>query len=114
MRLDVRVLDDVVIIRIRERRLVFPQLENFASTVKALLAGARTDLVLNLSEIDYLDSPAHGCLFDLYGFVKIGAVRKFVGFQPRVQMMASLVGLTRTCEVFPDEERALGVRGRMP
>lgn len=109
MKLDVRVLDNVVIIRVREPRLVFPQLETFTSAVRALLARAPKNLILNLSEVAYLDSPAHGCLFELYRFVtERGGSMKVVGLQPRVHEMARLVGLTRTLEVFPDEDLALG------
>jgi anti-anti-sigma factor len=108
MRLDVLVLDEGVIIRVREDRMVFPQLETFTSAVKTHLARAPKDLILNLSEVAYLDSPAHGCLFELCRYVtERGGRMKVVGLKPRVQAMASLVGLTRAVEVFPDEGRAL-------
>jgi anti-anti-sigma factor len=113
MKLEVQVLDDVVILRVREARLVFPQLETFVSAVKAQLQGAPRDLILNLSEVRYLDSPAHGSLFEIYRFVtERGGTMKVVGLQPRVRAMAGLVGLTRTFEIFADEDSALGNRPR--
>jgi anti-anti-sigma factor len=112
MNLDVRVLDDVVIIKLREHRLVFPQLEAFASAVKERMAGAARHLILNLSEVSYLDSAAHGCLFELYRFAtERGLTLAIVGLKPRVRAMASLIGLTRIFEVFPDEDLALLSRG---
>jgi anti-anti-sigma factor len=107
--LEFQALDDAVVVRVRERRLIFPQLEMFLSAVKEHLEkAAPRNLVLNLSEVAYLDSPAHGCLFEIYRFVKErGGTVRVVGLQPRVRRMASLVGLTRAFEVYPDEERAL-------
>jgi anti-anti-sigma factor len=108
MNLETRVFSDVVIIRVRERRLVFPQVEDFASAVKAQLQSGPRNLVLNLSDVDYLDSPAHGYLFELCRFVaERGGRMKLVGLRPRVEWMASLVGLTRIVEVAPDEDLAL-------
>ena len=79
--------------------------------MKALLQVVPRDLVLDLSEIRYLDSPAHGSLFEVYRFVtEPGGTMKVVGLQPRVSAMASLVVLTRAFEVFADEETALGHR----
>jgi anti-sigma B factor antagonist len=108
MNLETEVLNDVVIIRVRESRLVFPQVEAFASTVKAQLRAGPRNLILNLSEVEYLDSPAHGYMFELYRFVTEGGGRmKLVGLRPRVEAMASLVGLTRIVEVLQDEGLAL-------
>jgi stage II sporulation protein AA (anti-sigma F factor antagonist) len=108
MNLETKVLNDVVIIRVRESRLVFPQVEAFASAVKAQLGADPRYLILNLSEVEYLDSPAHGYMFELYRFVtERGGRMKLVGLRPRVEAMASLVGLTRIVEVLRDEGLAL-------
>jgi anti-anti-sigma factor len=108
MKLELLILHDVVVIRVREARLVYPQLEIFLSAVKAQLQHRAKDLILNLSDVGYLDSPAHGTLFELYRFVKErGGSMKLVGLQPRVKKMASVVGLTRIFEVLEDEHQAL-------
>lgn len=109
MNLEVQLVVDVAIVRLRERRLVFPHLEKFASVVKKQLDRGATKLVLNLSDVDYLDSPAHGCLFDLYRAVtERGGTLKLAGLRPRVEAMAKLVGVTHLFEVYPDEVAAVG------
>lgn len=108
MNLEVHLSGDVAIMRLRERRLVFPMLEAFGSAVKKQLDRGAKRLVLNLSDVNYLDSPAHGCLFELFRTVRErGGTMRLVGLQPRVEVMAGLVGVTKIIEVFPDEERAL-------
>ncbi len=108
MNLEVQLSVEVAIVRLRERRLIFPMLESFTAAVKKLLEGGAKDLVLNLSEVKYLDSPAHGALFELYRTVsERGGTLKLVGLQPRVEAMAGLVGVTQVVECFADERRAL-------
>jgi anti-anti-sigma factor len=101
--------NNVVIIRVRERRLVFPQVEAFAAAMKAQQLPGPANLILNLSDVSYLDSPAHGYLAELYRLVTQGGGRmKLVGLRPHVEAMAALVGLTRLVEVFPTKDLALG------
>jgi len=108
MNLEVHLSGEVAILRLRERRMIFPMLESFAEAVKKQLDRGAKNLVLNLSEVKYLDSPAHGSLFDLYRTVaERGGTLKLVGLQPRVEAMASLVGVTKVIECFADEPRAL-------
>lgn len=108
MNLEVQPSGDVAIVRLRERRLIFPQIETFRAAVKKQLDRGAKNVVINLSNVSYLDSPAHGLLFELLQLVKErGGTLKLVGLQPRVEAMASLVGVTKVFEVFPDERRAL-------
>jgi len=108
MNLEVHLSGKLAILGLRERRLIFPMLEAFTAAVKRQLDRGAKNLVLNLSEVNYLDSPAHGSLFELFRTVtERGGTLRLVGLQPRVQAMASLVGVTKMVECFADEGRAL-------
>jgi anti-sigma B factor antagonist len=108
MNLEIHFSGEVAVLRLRERRMIFPMLESFAAAVKKQLDRGNKNIVLNLSEVTYLDSPAHGSLFDLYRTVnERGGSLKLVGLQPRVEAMASLVGVTKAIECFAEEGQAI-------
>jgi anti-sigma B factor antagonist len=106
---------EVVILRVRERRLIFPMLESFIAAVRTETDRGAKHVVLCLSDVEYLDSPAHGSLVELYTMVTDrGGTLKLVGLQPRVEAMASLVGITKMVESFADESLALASFGVPP
>ncbi len=108
MHLQVESFGEVNVVRVKKERLIYPDLRTFSAEISALIEGGTRKLVINLSEVSYMDSASYGCLMDIYRMMcaQNGTV-KLVGLQERVGAMGSLVGLTRLIETFREEEKAL-------
>lgn len=109
MNLQIESFDETKIVRIKEPRLIFPLLSNFSAKLLELIEGGTRKLVIDLSDVSYLDSASYGCLLDINRLMseQNGTV-KLLGLQERVEAMGRLVGLTRLIETFREEENALG------
>ena len=107
MDLQVESFGDVNVVRVKKERLIYPDLRTFSAEISALIEEGTRKLVINLSEVSYMDSASYGCLMDIYRMMseQKGTV-KLVGLQDRVETMASMVGLTNLIETFREEENA--------
>ena len=56
----------VAIIRVGETTLMYPLLSTFAESITTLLANGETHLIIDISQVVYVDSASIGCLMDLY------------------------------------------------
>jgi anti-anti-sigma factor len=108
MHLQVESFGEVNVVRVKNERLIYPDLQTFSAEISALIEEGTRKLVINLSEVGYMDSASFGCLMDIYRMMcaQNGTV-KLVGLQERVEAMGSLVGLTRVIESFREEGKAL-------
>ena len=108
MNLQIESSGDVKIVRVKEEKLVFPILSSFFSKVSGLIEAGAAKLVIDLSDVSYIDSASIGCLMDIYRMMsdKSGVV-KLVGLQERVETMVSLTGLHNLVEIFREEKSAL-------
>ena len=99
---------DVVIVHAAPARLMHPSLSEFATSVKAQLSGGERKVVIDLSQVEYLDSAALGCLMDLYRqATSAGGKLKLAGVQRRVETMLTLVGANQFMEIYPDAAAAV-------
>ena len=99
---------DVVIVHAAPARLMHPSLAEFASSVKGQLTGGERKVVIDLSQVEYLDSAALGCLMDLYRQATAGgATLKLAGVQRRVETMLTLVGANQFMDIYPDAAAAV-------
>ena len=99
---------DVSIIRVRESRLMYPVLAEFASTVTSLIGAGQRKVVLDMSTVTYVDSATIGCLMDLYRqATAAGGALKLAGVQKRVETMLTMTGAQNFIEVHPDEPSAV-------
>ena len=57
---------NVAVVRVKEARLTYPLLSDFANTIAALIASGEKKVLLDLSTVSYVDSATIGCLMDLY------------------------------------------------
>ena len=72
------------------------------------LIGPRSKLVVDLSNVTYVDSATIGCLMDLYRQVTAGGgVLKLTGVQKRVETMLSMTGAHNFLEMHADEAAAV-------
>src|SRR5688500_10813192 len=97
----------IAIIRVNETRLTYPVLAEFTSTITAIIdAGER--VLLDLSNVTYVDSATIGCLMDLYRHAAAaGGGLKLAGIQKRVETMLSMTGAQNFLEIHPDEASAV-------
>ena len=101
-------IGSVVVLRLNEPRLTYPMLSDFASTATNLIGGGEKRLVLDISNIGYVDSAAIGCLMDLYRqATAAGGTLKLAGVQKRVETMLTMTGAHNFLEVHADQASAL-------
>ena len=100
--------DDIKIVRIKEERLVYAMLSSFFSEVSSIIEGGAKKIVIDLTDVSYIDSASVGCLMDIYRSMAEGdGTIKLVGLQERVEIMVSMTGLHNFMEIFRDESAAL-------
>ena len=98
----------VSIVRVGESRLMYPLLSEFSTVVTQLLAAGEKKLVVDLSEVGYVDSATIGCLMDLYRqATAAGSVLKLSGVQKRVETMLTMTGAQNFLEIHADEAAAI-------
>jgi anti-sigma B factor antagonist len=98
---------DVAIVRVNETRLMYPLLPEFTNAVTPLI-GPRSKLVVDLSNVTYVDSATIGCLMDLYRQVSgSGGHLKLSGVQKRVETMLTMTGAQNFIEIHADEPSAV-------
>jgi anti-sigma B factor antagonist len=91
-----------------EPRLMYPLLSEFSSTVTSLIGGGERKVLLDLSNVTYVDSATIGCFMDLYRqAAAAGAALKLSGVQKRVETMLTMTGAQNVLEIHPDEPSAL-------
>ena len=98
----------VAVIRIGETRLMYPLLSEFSGAVTALIGAGERRVLLDLSDVTYVDSATIGCLMDLYRqATAAGGVLKLSGVQKRVETMLTMTGAQNFLEIHPDEDAAI-------
>ena len=96
------------IVRVHETRLMYPLLSEFADTVASMLGSGDRRILIDLSEVTYVDSATIGCLMDLYRQASAaGGALKLAGVQKRVETMLTMTGAQNFIEVHPDEPSAV-------
>jgi len=96
------------IVRVKEQRLIYPLLSEFANAVAALIDAGEKRIVIDLAPVTYVDSATIGCLMDLYRQASAaGGALKLSGVQKRVETMLSMTGAQNFLEIHPDEASAI-------
>jgi anti-anti-sigma factor len=108
MNLSTEQASGISIVRVGESRLMYPLLSEFSTVVTQLLAAGEKKVVVDLSEVGYVDSATIGCLMDLYRQASAaGGALKLAGVQKRVETMLTMTGAQNFIEVHPDELSAV-------
>ena len=101
-----------VIVRIAETKLTYQILSGFADAVTALLGDGERSVIIDLSQVVYVDSATIGCLMDLYRQTdRAGGTLKLSGVQKRVETMLTMTGAHNFIELHADESSALASLG---
>lgn len=92
--------DGVAVVIVGEPKLTYPILADFATCVSDLIGSGEKKILLDMSNVAYVDSATIGCLMDLYrqaasaeGTFKLAAV------QSRVETMLTMTGAHNFLEV---------------
>lgn len=105
-------LGAVAVLKVGEPRLTYPMLADFAAAATNLIGGGEKRVLLDLSEVGYLDSAAIGCLMDLYRqTTAAGGMLKLSGVQKRVETMLTMTGAHNFLEVYADQAAAVASFG---
>ena len=108
MKLEIDSYGDVKVVRLKEPRLEFSLLSSLAAQISELIEHGALKLVINLSDVVYLDSASYACLMDIRRMISDrGGTMKLVGLHERLEAMARMVGITSLIEVFREEEDAI-------
>lgn len=105
--IDVRHSGAVSLVDIRGK-LTSLESKAFREMIHGLLASGHTNIVLNLTGLDYLDSSGIGELVRNYmTTVKRGGAMRVVGLAPKVEEIFKITQLYQVFPEFPDEASAL-------
>ncbi|MCU0255258.1 MAG: STAS domain-containing protein [Vicinamibacterales bacterium] len=108
MNLTTERLNDIVVIRVKESRMMYPLLSDFSATTSEFIAGGTRRFLIDLASVGYIDSATIGCFMDLYRQVSaLGGAVKLCGVQKRVETMLTMTGAQNFVEVYGDEAAAV-------
>jgi anti-sigma B factor antagonist len=103
----VRQTEDVSIVDVSGRLTSFES-RAFQQMIQTLLKQGHTNIVLNLTALEYLDSSGVGELVRNYlSVVKKGGAMKVVGLAPKIEEVLKITQLYQVFPEFPDEASAL-------
>ena len=104
---NVRQTEGVALVELAGRFTSF-EAKAFREMIHSLVKQDQTNIVLNLSALDYLDSSGIGELVRNYmTVVKKGGAMKVVGLAPKVEEVLKITQLYHVFPEFPDEASAL-------
>ncbi len=108
MNLTTEHISGIAVVRVKEARLMYPILHDFAVNVAELIGKGEKKIMVDLTPVGYVDSATIGCLMDLFRqATAAGGTLKLSGVQKRVETMLTMTGAHRFLEVHGDEESAV-------
>jgi anti-sigma B factor antagonist len=103
----IRQQDNVALIDVAGHLTVF-EVGALRDAIQLLLREQRNNILLNLSQLRYLDSSGIGELARIYvAVVKKGGSMKVVGLSAKVEEVLKITHLSQVFQEFPDEQSAL-------
>lgn len=103
----VRQSGEVALVDINGRLTSFES-KSFRDLILGLLKQGQTNIILNLTHLDYLDSSGIGELVRNYmTVIKRGGAMRVIGLAPRVEEILKVTLLYQVFPEFPDEASAL-------
>jgi anti-sigma B factor antagonist len=102
----IRQSGDISVVELKGHLTSF-ELGAMREAIQALLKQGRSNILLNLSGLQYMDSSGVGELVRNYmSVVKRGGVMKVVGLGPKVEEILRITQLYQVFQEFPDEQTA--------
>jgi len=107
LKMETRVTDGVTVILCSGRIVFGEEATALRDTMKRLLTSSR-QIVLNLSEVSYIDSGGLGSLVGVYSSAKAGGADiKLTGLSERLRDVLQITKLVTVFEVYDTEQQAI-------
>jgi anti-sigma B factor antagonist len=99
---------EISILRIHEPRLIYECLDPIQEKFISLVESGKKKIIIDFSDVDYIDSFAVGFVMDMYRRVnaKDGEL-KLTGLQPRVRKILTITRVDNVIDIKPTVEDAL-------
>jgi anti-sigma B factor antagonist len=108
LKINIRETAEVVILDMSGRLTLGDALGDFRDSIRETLAGDRKNILLNLSEVSYIDSSGLGQLIGSYATVTDrGGQMKLFNLQKKVTDLLQITKLLTIFETFDNEAKAL-------
>jgi anti-sigma B factor antagonist len=100
--------EGIVILDLKGRLTVGNEVATFRDRVQKLVSSGRTSIILNLQDVDYIDSTGLGALVMSYtSLQRAGGKIKLLNLSRRGIELLVMTKLTTIFEVFDDEQNAI-------
>jgi anti-sigma B factor antagonist len=107
LKVETRELQGVTVVSCHGRIVLGEESAGMRDTLKRALASSR-HLVLDLSEVSYIDSSGLGTLVGVYSSARAaGAEIKLAGLNPRLRDLLQITKLVTVFEVYDDVQQAI-------
>ena len=108
IRADIRKENNVVLITIREKEINHNNAASFKEKLFLEIAEGRNQIILNLNEVDQMDTSGLGVLtFGKRQVNSTGGNIVLVGVNPAIQSLLKIAQLTRVFDIFDTNEEAI-------
>jgi anti-sigma B factor antagonist len=107
MAFDVRAEGDVTVVEPTDGRIDLETSAAFKTALDALLGQGHARLVLNLSQVTFMDSAGLGAIMSVYRQLDGKGSLQVCGLHPRVKTLFDITRLTRVIGIHADEVQAV-------
>lgn len=108
MKFEEQIINDVYLINVCIQRATLTEADEFKKIVNGRIDEGYGNILVNLSEVEFLDSTFLGNLVSLLKrSVRVDGDLKLIGFQPSVRSMFELTRMFRVFESFSNVEEAI-------
>jgi len=99
---------DISIIKLQEQRLIYENLDPIQEQFTSLVEAGRRKIIIDLSNVEYIDSFAVGFIMDMYRRLSTqnGSLR-LSGLRPRVKKILTITRVDNVIDIHTDIEEAL-------
>lgn len=112
MKVKVREAGPVLILDISGRIMGGPDADSFHEMIKSFIADGKTNILINLAKVNWINSTGLGILIAAYTSIKdAGGELKLVHVSDRIDSILMVTKLAGIFESFDDEEEALASFG---
>jgi len=107
MEMSVRTEGDICIVTVQEQRIDAPVAVAFKDALRTQTAGAPPQVILNLSEVDFIDSSGLGAIVAAMKNLAPERTLHLAGLTPMVDKVFRLTRMDSVFQIFPTLEDAV-------
>ena len=114
MNLDITHPNGVLVARVLDARMDTHGIADFKAKLKEHLDRGCTRVVLDLSDVEFVDSSGLGAMVGMFKLLPPGGDMALCGLQPTVQNLVKLTRLDKVFRILPTLEEALAILEARP